>query len=106
MSHLYKNLHHRKFPAMRYKGAYPRDSLSLLSFAVSGEFYFTSLLLGFPRRLVVARKPVFRFTARSEVINLEQFVLVYGLSALISRSVAATKTAQAPAESHVKRMNC
>ena len=25
---------------------------------------------------------------------------------LISRSVAATKTGQAPAESHVKRMNC
>ena len=25
---------------------------------------------------------------------------------LISRSVAATKTEQAPAESHVKRMNC
>ena len=39
----------------------------LVSFAVNGEFYFTSLLLGFPRRLVVARKPIFRLTTRNEL---------------------------------------
>ena len=39
----------------------------LVSFAVNGEFYFTSLLLGFPRRLVVARKPIFRLTTCNEL---------------------------------------
>ena len=36
--------------------------------AVNGEFYFTSLLLGFLHRLVVARKPIFRLTAHNELI--------------------------------------
>ena len=47
---------------LNIKGLIPE----ILSFAVNVEFYFTSLLLGFPRRLVVARKPVFRLTARNE----------------------------------------
>ena len=41
----------------------------LVSLAVNGEFYFTSLLLGFPCRLVVALKPVFRLTACSELMD-------------------------------------
>ena len=53
---------------LNIKGLPPRFT-KLVSFAVSGEFYFTSLLLGFPRRLVVVRKPIFRLTARNEVIT-------------------------------------
>ena len=45
-------------------GLTPRFT-KLVSFAVNGEFYFTSLLLGFPRRLLVASKPIFRLTARN-----------------------------------------
>ena len=47
---------------LNIKGLIPE----ILSFAVNVEFYFTSLLLGFPHRLVVARKPIFRLTARIE----------------------------------------
>ena len=32
--------------------------LHRVSFEVNGEFYFTSLLLGFPRRLILACKPI------------------------------------------------
>ena len=54
-----------------YKSRTPTSSensrLFAVSFAVNGEFYFTSLLLGFLRRLVAARKPIFRLTARNEL---------------------------------------
>ena len=45
----------------------PLGFTKLVSFAVSGEFYFTSLLLGFPHRLVGARKPIFRLTSCNEL---------------------------------------
>ena len=47
---------------------------------VNGEFYFTSLLLDFPRRLVVARKPIFRLTVHNELTELFQVnILVHEL---------------------------
>ena len=51
---------------LNIKGPTPRFP-KLVSFAANGEFYFMSLLLGFPRRLVVARKPIYRLTARNEL---------------------------------------
>ena len=47
---------------------------------VNGEFYFTSLLLDFLRRLVVARKPIFRLTVHNELTELFQVnILVHEL---------------------------
>ena len=45
----------------------PLSFAKLLSFLVNGEFYFTNLLLGFPRRLVVPRKPIFRLATCNEL---------------------------------------
>ena len=42
--------------------------LQMSAMTVNGVFYF-SLLLGFPRRLVVARKPIVRLTARNEPLG-------------------------------------
>ena len=53
---------------LNIKGPSPRFT-KLVSFAVNGEFYFTTLLLGFPCRLVVAHKPIFRLTACNELID-------------------------------------
>ena len=44
------------------KGLAPRFT-KLVSFAVNSEFHSTSLLLGFPHRLIVPRKPIFRLPA-------------------------------------------
>ena len=41
----------------------------LVSFAVNSEFYLTSPLLGFLRRLVVAGKPIFRLTVCNELMS-------------------------------------
>ena len=53
---------------LNIKGPSPRFT-KLVSFGVNGEFYFTTLLLGFLHRLVVARKSIFRLTTRNELID-------------------------------------
>ena len=49
---------------------------------INGEFYFTSLLLGFPRRLVVARKPIFRLTVCNELKLLSATVCTLVIDSL------------------------
>ena len=46
----------------------------MVSFAVNSEFYFTSLLLHIPRRLVVARKRIFKLTVRNELNCMKMHV--------------------------------
>ena len=60
---------------LNIKGPIPRFT-KLVSFAVNGGFYFTSLLLGFLRRLVVARKPTFSLAACNE-LNRKQLYLTW-----------------------------
>ena len=61
---------------LNIKGPTPSFT-KLVSFAINGGFYFTSLLLGLPRRLVVARKPIF-LTVCNE-LNRKQLYLSHGL---------------------------
>ena len=75
---------------LNIKGPTPRFT-KLVSFAVSGEFYFTSLLLGFPHRLVVARKSIFRLTAHNELKFSMQIKIAVCIKRMANDSIAIDK---------------
>ena len=59
---------------LNINGALPPRFTKLVSFVVNGEFYFTNLLLGFLRRLVVPCKPMFRLPASNELTDTDLYL--------------------------------
>ena len=84
---------------LNIKGPTPRFT-KLVGFAVNGELYFTSQLLGFPHRLVVARKPIFRLIVRNELSDVQAQVRYRSFKAHIKELRLVYATMSGGKQSH------